>query len=376
MQTMTPRQRALAALSGSQPDQLPVMVPYQSILIRDHWEQLTRQPWWLLAGYDIEAFADVIASASDRMGTDIVSVRPCPTQAWRDTHRVEEVDGQVFDVDTQAGTRTPIEQPRDTTTGGSAPANPIQDVEEVGSRWPLVTADEMLADGSQDLTRLLAERLKPTHALMGAVGSPVWGAISRLGLERGMMAVYTEVALFEATVARCLAQAVEQIEVYAKTGVDVVWLEECMTSRDMIAREHFERYAQPANEHLIAGAHQFGLKVIHYFCGDVDDRLDLLVAAGPDAIGLEESKKGFDLGLERLAARVPSSVCLLGNVDAVNVLPKATPDELADEIRGQADTCLARGPFILSLGSPVTPGTPIERVREFTDMGHGLRIDQ
>lgn len=348
------------------------MIPYQGIFVRDHWEELTDKPWWLMSGYEPEELAQVLIRAAESVGTDIVEVWTVPGYEWRQNHRIVIEDGRPFDLDTASGVRSPLVRPTDRTTEGSAPSNPVRDLSELNQRWPLRSADEMLADGSLDLAQRLVRRLGDQYAMMGAVSSPIWTTFSCLGLMRGLMAICDEPELFAALCDRFFAQALERLTALATVGIDLVWLEDCYTSRDILGLNHFCQYVMPANQQIIAHCHQVGLRVIHYFCGDVEDRLELLASAKPDAIGLEETKKQFNLDLARLAPRLPVEVCVLGNVDAIHLLPNCTLAELECEVRRQAQVSLARGSFVLSLGSPVTPGTTLKRVREFTDLGHSV----
>ena len=56
---------------------------------------------------------------------------------------------------------------------------------------------------------------------------------------------------------------------------------------------------------------------------------------------------------------------LFGNLDALFV-ERASDEELLGEVRRQINVA-GRHNFILSLGSPLTPGTSLERVRLVTE---------
>ncbi len=64
---------------------------------------------------------------------------------------------------------------------------------------------------------------------------------------------------------------------------------------------------------------------------------------------------------------------LLGNLDAVGILQNGTEDALKTEIKRQiAAGRRNKSRFIMSTGSPPTPGTPVERVRLYHDLVHEL----
>ena len=95
--------------------------------------------------------------------------------------------------------------------------------------------------------------------------------------------------------------------------------------------------------------------------------------AGVDALSLEEGKKDFEINIEDVVEIVDGRCTVLGNLDSIGILQNGTGQELRAEIHRQ----IAAGRknnrrFIMSIGSPVTPETPAERVRLYCDMVHEL----
>ena len=64
---------------------------------------------------------------------------------------------------------------------------------------------------------------------------------------------------------------------------------------------------------------------------------------------------------------------LLGNIDSIGILQNADSDGLRDEIRRQAGAAkINKNRFVYSIGSPVTPGTPAEKVRLYCEEAHKM----
>ena len=79
------------------------------------------------------------------------------------------------------------------------------------------------------------------------------------------------------------------------------------------------------------------------------------------------------IDIEDVVAQVRGRCIVRGNLDAVGVLQTGTEEELRAEISRQIATGRRNGSrFVASLGSPVTPGTPVERVRLYCDLAHEL----
>ena len=64
-------------------------------------------------------------------------------------------------------------------------------------------------------------------------------------------------------------------------------------------------------------------------------------------------------------------MAVLGNLDAIGLLEHGSEFELRTEISRQVQAGRRNGSrFVMSLGSPVTPGTSPQRVRLYIDLSH------
>jgi uroporphyrinogen-III decarboxylase len=64
---------------------------------------------------------------------------------------------------------------------------------------------------------------------------------------------------------------------------------------------------------------------------------------------------------------------VLGNLDAMELLEHGSEGALRAEIARQIAAGRRNGSrFVMSIGSPVTPDTPVERVRLYCDLVHEL----
>ena len=142
---------------------------------------------------------------------------------------------------------------------------------------------------------------------------------------------------------------------------------------DMIAPDTFERLHLPFVRRLVTEIRDAGLHSIYYYCGAPGDRWELLFAAGADALSLEEGKKGFQIDIEQVVERAAGRCAVLGNLDAIGVLQKGSEGELRAELARQIAAGRRNGGrFVTSIGSPVTPETPVERVRLYCELAREL----
>jgi uroporphyrinogen-III decarboxylase len=170
---------------------------------------------------------------------------------------------------------------------------------------------------------------------------------------------------------RLLEIARRDVRVAAAIGAAGVWIEDCMT--DIISASAFRQLNLPFLRSLTAEIAACGMVSIHYFCGDPTRKWELLLDTGADALSLEESKKGFEIDIDDVVDLVGGRLVVFGNLDAIHLLEQGSAPALRAEVGRQIRAGRRNGSrFVASLGSPVTPGTPPERVRLYIDLAHEL----
>jgi uroporphyrinogen-III decarboxylase len=138
---------------------------------------------------------------------------------------------------------------------------------------------------------------------------------------------------------------------------------------DMISHSSFSRLNTPFVKRLCEKIRAEGMKSIYYYCGDPAGRWDDLFATGCDALSLEEGKKGWNVDIAEVVKRAEGRCAVLGNLDAMNLLERGTEPDLTRELSRQiAAGRRNNNRFIMSTGSPVTPGTSMSRVRRYCDL--------
>jgi len=367
---MTGRERIEAAFSPDGTRQIPAVICYEGIYTRDHWDQLTSCPWWYQFSPDVEQQLawrrDVIAATQQ----DWFSLPACPGRAERETTFIADGPEGVFRIDKRSGGRTELLRP--VVSGWDPrgvsphirPERLPETLDQVDASIPppgQFDAERFLAEGRADLAAaMLAEFGKDLFPL-AHVSGPLWGCYSLWGFEGMMVLVAERPDLVRRACRRQLALRITAMRQAAALGAAGVWIEECLT--DMISPEAFEALNVPFLRELIDEIRTLGMKSIYYYCGDPASRWRHILSLGMDALSLEEGKKGFDIGIQEVVDRVAGGCVVLGNLDAVGVLENGTDEQLRSEIGRQIAAGRNNGGrFIMSLGSPVTPATPVERV--------------
>ncbi|MBI2299464.1 MAG: hypothetical protein HYU66_11070 [Armatimonadetes bacterium] len=376
---MTGRERIEAALSPLGSPEIPAVVCYEGIFIRDHWAELTGLPWWLRFSPDLDDQMTWLRVVHQRVPLDWINLPGCYAAAEREALRLEVSGDAAALVDTRSGARTVLEEPLVSgwTRGGQVESvhperlpETAADVEQAVPLPPEFDREAFRRAGRADLAeRLLAEF--PDRYPIRHVNSPLWMCYSLWGFEGMMELTLDRPELITLACERHLARTLVAVEEAAAVGAAGVWIEECLT--DLISPAAFGRMNLPYVQRVVEAARAAGLATIYYYCGGPEDRWDALFAAGADALALEETKKGFTIDIDEAVGRAGGRTAVFGNLDAVAVLEQAADAELRAEVARQVAAGRRNGGrFVMSVGSPVTPGTPVQRVVDYVDLVHEL----
>lgn len=377
---MTGREKIERAFSAGGTTEVPAVICYEGIYVRDHWDQLTLCPWWYQFSPDLEQQLSWRRDVITKTPQDWLCLPVCPPRAERETTAVEERPEGVFLVNRQNGREKKLVRP---AVGGwdaqgvsrhVRPARLPETSAEVDASIPLAgefDAQQFVDSGRSDLAATLLDEFGRTLFPICHTASPLWSCYGQWGFEGMMRLIAQRPELVRRACERLLANNIRRIREGTALGAVGVWVEECMT--DMINPAAFADVNVPVMRQLIDEVRALGMKSIYYYCGDPGGKWEYILSLGPDALALEESKKGFTIDIEDVVERVAGRCTVLGNLDAVGVLQEAGEEQLRAEVARQiAAGRKTGGRFIMSLGSPVTPGTPVERVRLYCELVHEL----
>jgi len=122
-------------------------------------------------------------------------------------------------------------------------------------------------------------------------------------------------------------------------GVDIVWIPDDlgMTDGPFLSPQAFRKYIFPSMKSEVEAFKKRGVKVLLHSDGQIMALMDDIVEMGFDGIHPIERKAG--MSLELMKAKYGDRLTLIGNVDATDLLPHGT----AQQIRRQVLECLQAG---------------------------------
>jgi hypothetical protein len=244
--------------------------------------------------------------------------------------------------------------------------------QEIDRLFPLAAPfdpQRFLREGRNKLAAWQIEAFGQSLFPIRHVSSPLQDCFNVWGFEGMMLMIAERPDLVRYACQRFLDYGLNAVEEAHLLGASGIWIEECFT--DQISPAAYQELNLPYLCPLVEAIHDQQMHSILYFCGNPRGKLELLVQSGAQALSLEESKKGFTINIDALSDFLRGRAVLLGNLDAIHLLPHASEQELRAEIHRQVMAGRRNSSrFIMSLGSPVTPGTTSERVRLYTDLAH------
>jgi len=368
---MNARKKIEMALSEQGTAKVPVVVPYERILIRDHYKEFSL-PWWYWQSPDVNELFAYRCQTIDAIGQDWFQIWTITSSAEREKLKIEEHCSEVFIVNLETGVRQRLNEP---IIGGET-LNPKLKLPEnqtdIDLSLPVneqFSAREVLTYGRGELALQVIERYGNHCMPVMVLSSPMWSCFDVWGFETLLMLSATCPELLSYACQRQRQLVEQQVDEAALLGAGCIWIEECST--DCISPAQYRDINLPVLKKLIEYIRSLGLKSIYYYCGNPNDRWEFLMQTGADAIALEESKKNFNIKIEDVIAKVQGRCAVLGNMDSIAVLQDASETDLQKEIERQLNESRKNNHrFIMSLGSPVTPSTRLMRVRQFCDIAH------
>ncbi len=193
------------------------------------------------------------------------------------------------------------------------------------------------------------------YLLHGHMGMPYWACYSALGFAGLMESMHSDGKLLDALIERATHNALQRVKLTVESGIECLFIEECLCSSDMISEQDYLRYSYPAAEAVLHAARAAGLRTVYYFCGGVEGRLKHLARLPAHALAFEEGKKDFEIDIGRVRNAVGVLRPLLGNID-VTALRDADAEGIGRLVAQQMRDA---GPMLAtSCGSPLTLDTP------------------
>jgi uroporphyrinogen-III decarboxylase len=140
-----------------------------------------------------------------------------------------------------------------------------------------------------------------------------------------------------------------------------------------VGPKYYRKYILEYESRLLRALHESGVLNIFHNCGDAALIMHLYNEMPIDCWGYLTPPPFGDVDLDEALRVMRPNMALRGNIDQVEFLRHATPDEVAERVREVLLKVKPRGSWILSTTDFMSDGTPYENVEAFARAGltHG-----
>lgn len=376
---MNGKERVHAALAGKATDRNAVTSLYNFLYYRDHFAELSGEPQWRMWPWlysEPETYLRTFRALVEQAPFETLQPEPAPPRQVREAVSFTVHDGVLLRHDARDGSTVRMHAPVSGHAFDDTPNETryVYDKADIDERVVATPAEVCLARGDNDyLDAVIAAMGKDHFIISGGVIGTLYGCSWHVGLTNLFTLLVDQPGLIDYLCQRQLEQAIEAIRTLAAAGGDAIYIDDATATSDMISVRHYERFSLPYVQEMVREIHRLGHKAILIYFGGVADRLDQIASIGADGLQMEATMKNYINDVGESAERIGKHVTLFGNLDPIATLQNASDAALEAEMQRQAEAGRCARGFIMSTGSPITPLTPLSRVRRFLELGRALR---
>lgn len=367
-ETMTSRQRVLAAIERRQPDRVPIDIGGSSFttIIGQAYERL--KSYLEVHGetrYMKRKSRSVLLdeSIAHRLHTDTRPLVPGNPDSWQDIYYPDGSFQDEFRViwrSASGGHYNPVGNPLNAADLADLNAFP----------WP-----DPLDPGRTRGLRSQAQRLHHETNYAVVLSLPVgFVHLSQYlrGYEQWLMDIVLNPTFLEALMDRALdwwlqlaGKVLDEVGPY----VDVVAFGDDVAFHDrpIVDLARYRKLFKPRHQQMVdLIKRKSQAKVLYHCCGAVRTLIDEFVDIGIDALNpVQVSSAGMDTA--QLKAAFGDRICFWGAVDTGHVLPMGTPDEVRAEVQRRIQHLGAGGGYVLASVHNIQEDVPPENILAMVD---------
>ena len=137
-----------------------------------------------------------------------------------------------------------------------------------------------------------------------------------------------------------------------------------------VGPDYFQRYVMEYENEMARQIHAAGAFVVYHNCGDAQKIMHLYNDMEIDMWGYLTGAPFGDVVLEDALRVIRPNMTLRGNIDQVEFLRSATPDEVKQRVRELMQKVKPRGNWVLCTTDFPFDGLPYENLHAFAEAGH------
>jgi len=217
----------------------------------------------------------------------------------------------------------------------------------------------------------LISRARQATGDKGLVTANTHGSFNILGMFRKLEDILVDPLLdkvfYQEMVDYFLPRLVQRAKKMIESGADVIEVAGHWTGQ--VGPKTFQKFILENENRLVKSIHALGAPVIYHNCGDAAKIMRFYNGLEIDCWGYLTPPPFADVILDEALAVLRPTLTLRGNIDQIEFLMKATPQQVKEKVREVLMKVKPRGNWILSTTDFFFDGTPYENIRAFAEAG-------
>jgi uroporphyrinogen decarboxylase len=230
-------------------------------------------------------------------------------------------------------------------------SHPIQSVKDLEHYTPPEPNREQLF-----AVDLMKDRFNDSKAVFWMMRGAFVRSWRLTGMQNYMLNLFDNPAFLHKISEMVTQYSLGQLEMLGEAGLDVLIVEDDIADKNntLISPDHFDEFILPYNLRLVERAHEMGLKVVRHSDGNLWPIIDRLLEAGYDGLNPLEPQAGMQL--KKVKDYCGNRLCLLGNIDCMELLPNGTPDQVKATVQEAIQDAGRGGGLIICSSNTLHPG--------------------
>jgi uroporphyrinogen-III decarboxylase len=183
------------------------------------------------------------------------------------------------------------------------------------------------------------------------------------GIENIMMDPYMDADMYCEFMDHLTKLQCNYNEQLAQTEVECVGIQGHMANSGTVSAEYYGSYVLPYEKKLVSAIHAAGKKTVFHNCGPASTLYPSYRELGMTVWETVSAKPQGDNDLATAKAELGDTVCLLGNLDQINFLKQARPEEVDAATRKIVSVGKPGGRYVFSTSDFLEKDTPVENVK-------------
>lgn len=210
------------------------------------------------------------------------------------------------------------------------------------------------------LLNLAKSRFKDDKAIFWLMRGTFVRTWRLMGMENMMFKMFDSPDFVHQVAQLTLDYNLKQLDMLVEAGLDVLVVEDDIADKNfpLISPDQFKEFVNHYNRRIVEKAHSKGLKVVRHSDGNLWSLMDILLDTGYD--GLNPLEPQADMLLKKVKDYCGDRICLLGNIDCIDLLPNGTTEQVDQSVQQAIQDAGAGGGLIICSSNSLHPGVKPE----------------